>query len=77
MTLDSLFILFAQLKQFRNPPQILKGVEPFGRFGTAIESLGDINVDTFPGKLRMRINGFHYLNSAHYVMIFWRIYYKL
>ncbi|KAL4233422.1 Integrin [Mactra antiquata] len=37
-----------ELNTFNESTQLLKGMVPYGRFGTAITSLGDINKDTFP-----------------------------
>ena len=34
---------------FNPNPQILKGEQPYGRFGSAIANLGDINADSFSG----------------------------
>ncbi|KAL4233421.1 hypothetical protein ACF0H5_008102 [Mactra antiquata] len=43
----ALYLGTADSKRFHTPTLVLKGVEPRGRFGTAIASLGDINGDKY------------------------------
>ena len=57
---------------FQTSPQILKGTEPYERFGSAIADLGDINLDYFKGMFQL-----HHKNSFSICYLYKYIYYVL
>jgi hypothetical protein len=50
--------IYFQTMIFKPNHQILKGEQPYGRFGSAIANLGDINSDSFSGPFKIHLLSF-------------------